>query len=1207
MLMSERSDRVRAGGAVVALVLFLAIWASANAMAATPKLLTQFPEDVTSGAGANQLDLPLALAADPSTGDLYVAEEANHRISVFTPWGAFVRDLGWGVQDGSPALQECGPAEPEVDPPPSLCQKGLAGSGPGQMQSPNGVAVDSAGNVYVLERFNLRVQKFNAAGEFVLMFGGEVNKSNSANVCTKVSGEICGIGIAGTGNGAFNPPPSPLGSYLSVGSDGTVYVGDQDRIQAFEPNGTFKTQFKFSDLHAENAAFPETGQPAALAFDFKSGDLYFGFSGGGTATPRVYRLDPATGKLVNPRLEAIAPETGVIEALSTDSNGNVYMVFDPGSGGEAILEPRVLEFGPDGEVLVDFAAEFAAPPTASSPFLVTQLLGLATNSAGDLYVAEDSGANTSSISAYGPPPIALGPPPKRPPAISAQFAISVDTVGARVRAQINPRFWSDATYYVEYGTASCETSSCAKVPIPPGPLLTSDVINAPLTTASVFLGGLLPNTTYHYRFVAQSTGGGPVKGLEGKTGEAGEGTFTTFPLSPEQPPCPANDAFRPGPAAFLADCRAYEMVSPVDKNGADISVVFESLGDRAGLDQAAIDGEKLSFSAYRAFGEVESSPYASQYLATRAEGVGWSSKSISPPRKGSSLYHGGPGLDSQFKGFSDDLCQGWVLQDSDISLAEGWFEGFPNLYRREVCEGGYQSLAPLKAPTGVEASHFRPEVQGFSADGSTAIFIADGKLTNTASTASQLYESSPAGLRLVCILPSKAPLAGSCTGGTQGSGGVHPDRSASVSHAISEGGRVIYWTEGGSGPGKLYARVDHTETIAVNGGSAQFWAASADGSKAIYSVGAELFEFNLASKSSKPIADGFQGVLGASDDATKVYFVSNEVLATGGTGGKPNLYLFEAGEPGDFSFVATLVAADADTSNGVLSATATWPIRHVSRVTPDGGAVAFMSAARLTDYDNTDANSGRADSEVYLYRVGQNAPVCVSCNPSGARPAGRDIKHETNLINSFWAAAQIPVAENQLHFPRVLSDDGTRLFFESFDPLVLRDTNSQNDVYEWEVAGVGNCSAKAPGFRPSLGGCVNLISSGESPQDSEFVDSSADGRDVFFKTASSLLPQDPGLVDVYDARAAGGFPLQEPLPPGCQGEACQTPAPAPNDPTPSSQNVGPPNQLDCPKGKHRVKRNGKQSCVKAKKSGKHKKHKAKKKHGTTGKKGRATR
>jgi hypothetical protein len=170
--------------------------------------------------------------------------------------------------------------------------------------------------------------------------------------------------------------------------------------------------------------------------------------------------------------------------------------------------------------------------------------------------------------------------------------------------------------------------------------------------------------------------------------------------------------------------------------------------------------------------------------------------------------------------------------------------------------------------------------------------------------------------------------------------------------------------------------------------------------------------------------------------------------------------------------------------------------------------------------------------------------------------------------------------ENSLHTPRVFSNDGRRLIFNSFDALLPRDTNGKADVYEWEAAsGQAQCDEKgAELYVPASGGCLSLISTGQSPQDSELLDTSASGDDVFFTTNASLLPQDPGLFDVYDARAGGGLPIP-PEPPGpCQGEACQFAPPPPSDPTPASasfKGAGDPRASKprprCAKGKARRK------------------------------------
>jgi hypothetical protein len=280
------------------------------------------------------------------------------------------------------------------------------------------------------------------------------------------------------------------------------------------------------------------------------------------------------------------------------------------------------------------------------------------------------------------------------------------------------------------------------------------------------------------------------------------------------------------------------------------------------------------------------------------------------------------------------------------------------------------------------------------------------------------------------------------------------------------------------------------------------------------------------------------------------------------------------------------------------------PSRHLSRVTPDGLHAAFTSAdpalaEEVAGYDNTDAVSGRLDREVYLYDATEESLLCVSCNPSGARPAGRAIeKPNSNPDSHVWAAARIPGWITSLHPGNVLSADGHRLFFESFESLVPRDTNGRGDVYEWEeVQGSAKeakdeCLSEIGGelFLPDSGGCLGLISSGQGSSDAELVDASADGRDVFFFTNANLVPQDTDFQDIYDARAGGGFPPPPPPEPECEGDACQDPPAPPASPTPASA-VPPPSSGNlpdpkkkpkprCGKGKRRVvSKKGKARCV----------------------------
>jgi hypothetical protein len=405
---------------------------------------------------------------------------------------------------------------------------------------------------------------------------------------------------------------------------------------------------------------------------------------------------------------------------------------------------------------------------------------------------------------------------------------------------------------------------------------------------------------------------------------------------------------------------------------------------------------------------------------------------------------------------------------------------------------------------------------------------------------------------------------------------------ASANNAVSADGSRIFWTasSGTYGEGRIYVRINgKNPTIAVSeAGEAlsgtgtedsQYWTAASDGSRAIYSTGnlssgkADLYEFTVAGKVTKLIAHKVKGVLGASEDASRIYVVSEEALSGANDEGKvpvagrSNLYFYQAGGAGSFRFIAQLASGDFVPTGGSSGFSPMTPLSNhrTARVSPSGGVTTFMSTAPVTGFDNTDVNSGEADAEVFRYDAsaegGAGRLLCLSCDPTNVAPSGRELAQGPIPLKQ-WAAARIPSFESPLYASRVLSEDGNRVFFDSYEALVPRDTNEKQDVYEWEAPGADNCTNESPAYSAPNGGCVSLISSGRSSQDSEFVDASPDGRDVFFTTASSLVAQDNGLIDIYDAREGGGFPPPRAPVPLCQGEACQSPSMAPIDTTPAS-------------------------------------------------------
>jgi hypothetical protein len=269
-------------------------------------------------------------------------------------------------------------------------------------------------------------------------------------------------------------------------------------------------------------------------------------------------------------------------------------------------------------------------------------------------------------------------------------------------------------------------------------------------------------------------------------------------------------------------------------------------------------------------------------------------------------------------------------------------------------------------------------------------------------------------------------------------------------------------------------------------------------------------------------------VAGAADDGSYVYFVATGDLAAGANSGEPNLYVWhETVEGGTVRLIATLHAPSEaellsieEESDGPAvhyhSDVADWtsrPTESQAYVTPDGRHLAFMSVEPLTGYENEDQTTGEADHEVFEYSAETGQLVCASCDADEVAPLG----------SAFIGATLTERASTPFDQPRALSDDGSRLFFSSPDPLVNGLTGGTDKVFEYE------------------NGAVQLISGTEDGGSAVFLDASASGNDVFFATREQLVSTDKDeLVDVYDARVDGGLAVPQSVA-HCEDGACQEP------------------------------------------------------------------
>ena len=845
--------------------------------------------------------------------------------------------------------------------------------------------------------------------------------------------------------------------------------------------------------------------PTGLGIDTSDGEIMVSSTSttGGSVRHRVYVLD----NVAAPEAE-IAPVTDITPDSATfngtvDANGSSTSYhFEYGTDGltwtKAPATSDVDAGAGDDPVAVSLPVAPLEPDTDYRVRLV------ATKPFG-------AGTDTSAEALFSTPPA-------RPTIVSSGAEPGSTT--ATLRGRIHPH-GQETTYHFEYGLTDSYGSFA---PVPDGNVGSGDAVQ-PVEEP---ISGLAPNTTYHFRLVA-ANGTGETQGPDG--------TFTTLPAS--------------GPPA-----RAYEKVSPEDKNGGDTQ------GTNSGhTGFASPSGDEVVYTASQAFDDADGTAIVGSVYRARRQPTAWPSTPVLPPKEPFTRTD-----ESNVYLMSEDLSRAVVT--TNAVLDTGAVAEECNAYVRDLEARTYEFIAHNDPAIGDSCGGDSINIVATDAspDLSAVLIETKGELTPDAADVPpdgpviqpKLYLWRDGQLELASV------AAGGPAGGTPTSGSAGTNNIADLlENSISDDGSVVFFTgwdivghpppQSPGGNLTLYRR-SGGQTVALSaeenslqdpcgppGGvcvgnsntAPQFGAASSDGSRVFFTSKDQLVDEDTDTEQSveisardlymythsadpenddnltlisrdlepgPPNGANVLGVLGASDDGSRVYFAARDQIAPGEDTSPADIKFYVWDEDEGVRYIGGGLADPTSTGFEPEQVAGTLQgHRGLRSVSANGRSVIFLSTIPLTADDNGD------QPQAYLYDFAADQLVCASC------PAASSLG-EPGTATSLRSSNPNRTAPSVLGNPgpRILSDDGAHAFFETDSRLVPEDTNGLVDVYAWE------------------GGAPHLISSGQSGDRSLFIDASANGDRRLLRDQGAARALGRGQPAGHVRRPCGWGPARPP-------------------------------------------------------------------------------
>jgi DNA-binding beta-propeller fold protein YncE len=989
------------------------------------------------------------------------------------------------------------------------------------------VAVGASGTVYVGDTG--RVEKFDSAGSYLgqvdLPGAGptEALAVDSSGNLYVISQEVPGVqefDAAGTPVRTLDPGGDP--NVIAVDQEDDLFLGqragEEYEFRAYSPTGTLVARFTSLQVRGleSTEAISARGAVNGIAVDSAAGKLYAANvytlkaaaskSGFEEQVGRIASLDlPLSGPplVTEEHVTDIEPTTATLRAVINPSGFDTHFHFQYIT---AAAFAANLDGGRDGFTGAQETGSTDLGSINESIPVQAAISGLAPETAYHFRAVAESSEGTidGADQTYGSlPPVSVRD-------------LTTQTVGPELvtlKAELDPNNGATTHYIFQIGNAAGDYSFAGSE----GNLGAGGNEFEPITAT---FSGLQPGTVYHYRLLA-SNAEGPV--------QTADATFTTE-LSQAQERvaerCPNTNLREENSSLPLADCRAYEQVSPSFKAGYPVTTRGSEL---------APGGERSLFESVGVFAGAQHNELSSQYLAQRTE-AGWVTQAVIGRPAGPEVQP------INAIDFSADLGR-WIFPelpgDSTEQVRVQSSSGFFSIGSADgtFLKAASPPLGLVEGPPRAASEFLGVDAQS---DQLSRFFIltsnrllpgpADPRPTDTDAGIykTRVYEVAGAGspdptVGLVAETPlglkTNSPVASGNCGIDQRPAGTENARFASAD------GTVLYYTvplegepgetcgEGTPNPIGLFARTLGSAPQQLNvPPSPQCISPSPC--------------FHSAART--PL------FYGTSPSGTLSWFTTAQPLIDSDTDQTSDLYLARLEGPGP---VRLTQASVGEAGPGHPLAGRGAEVEGVVQVSGDGSHVAFVARGALTEAPNSLGEvAAKGADNLYVYDAASSETrfvgrLCSSPEQSGsvgdsACPSGLAAGESAGSENdsALWRVLEAPQA--------AFTPDGGDLLFASYARLDADDTDAAPDVYRFDFRtgelirvsfghdgndGDGNDSAYPAEINPGQSGTSASYLAGNGSRTI-----AADGATVIFQTAAPLVAHDTNTGGEPSCARRGG-------------------------------------------------------------------------------------